>query len=121
MDDHLKQAILDEVVSARDQHPYEAVDVLWVALVKAANTMSEPNEHRRMLALVRAMPLEAVQRVLRLPSVDDLLAIDPPLETVLANSHERLNIEATQKAMQTIRSNRNDDPEAALIALGEIL
>jgi hypothetical protein len=35
---------------------YEAVEVLWVALVKAANRMPGPGEHRRMLELVSRMP-----------------------------------------------------------------
>lgn len=121
MDAQLMLTVLDEVAAASDQNPYEAVDVLWVTLVKAANTMPGANEHRRMLALVEAMPLEAVQQVLQLPAVDDLLDLDPPLETVLSDLHERLAAEATQAAIETVRSKRHVQPKEALIALGELL
>jgi hypothetical protein len=121
MDEHVKATILEDIVAGSNQNPYEAVDVLWVALMKSANTMAGGNEHRRMLALVGAMPEEAIRRVLQLPAVDDLLDLNPPLETVLVDRYERLASEATQQAIQIIRSKRQDDPKGALVALAEIL
>ena len=119
MDPQLKQNILEEIAAASEQHPYEAVDVLWVALVKIANSFPGSNEHRRMLAMVESMPSEAVQSVLDSPAIDKLLNLDPPLETVLVDQHERLQPDATEMAIETIRSKRNEDPKAAVIALGE--
>ena len=121
MDSKLKQSILNEVDSASQQYPYEAVDVLWVALVKVANTYEGSEEHPRMLALVESMPREKIRQVLQLPAVDELLNLDPPLETVLADRHERLYPEATEEAIKTIQSKRDEDPKTALIALGEVL
>jgi hypothetical protein len=60
MDQQQKQSILEEIDAASEQYPYEAVDVLWVALVKIANSFPGSNEHRRMLALVESMSSEAV-------------------------------------------------------------
>ena len=121
MDQQLKQSMLEEIDAASEQYPYEAVDVLWVALVKIANSFPGSNEHRRMLALVESMSSEAVWQVLELPAVDELLHLDPPLETVLANAHERLEPQATQKAIEAIRLTLHNGPKAALIALGELL
>jgi hypothetical protein len=121
MNPQVKKAILQEVAAASEQNPYEAVDVLWVALVKAANTMQGANEHRRMLALAEAMSIEDVRRVLQLPAVDDLLDLDPPLESVLTDPHERLASEATQTAIDTVRTKRQVQPREALTALAEML
>jgi hypothetical protein len=121
MQSHLKKTILDEIEAASEQYPYEAVDVLWVALVKIANTFPGQNEHHRMVALVESMPLDAVREILQYPALDNLLNLDPPLEAVLADPHEQLYSEATQKAVVTIQSKRESDPRLALIAVGQLL
>jgi hypothetical protein len=120
MDQQQKQSILEEIDAASKQYPYEAVDVLWVTLIKMANSFPGSNEHRRMLALVESMPSEAVWQVLRLPAVDELLHLDPPLETVLANAHERLEPQATQKAIEAIRLTRHNDPILLAFCRGAI-
>ncbi len=114
--------IRQELDATRALPDYEAVDVLWVALVKAANSNSaDKSEHKRMLTLVRSLPSNQVIRILCMSAVDDLLNLDPPLETVLFSQHERLRLEQTRKAIETIRAKRANDPEVALVELGEIL
>lgn len=114
-------SIEDEIRSAANMADYEAVDVLWVALLKLANRMPGTNEHRRMLALVDAFQVETVASILGLQAVDSLLHLDPPLETVLADPHERLEKEAAERSLNTVRHCRTSDPRAALLALGELL
>src|SRR5437773_8765043 len=93
---------------------YEAVDVLWVSLLKLANRMPGTNEHRRVLAMVDELEDPAIKSVLVLKAVDRLLDLKPPLETVLADPNERLEPEATQRSIETVRQHRNDEPRAAL-------
>lgn len=100
---------------------YEAVEVLWVALIKAANRMQGATEHQRMLALVRRMPVLQVREVLHDPAVESLLALDPPLETVLADPNERLYPEDTKKALDQILGQRDRNPTEAVLGLGEVL
>ena len=100
---------------------YEAVEVLWVALVKAANRMLGASEHQRMIGLVGRMPAASIKEVLHHPAVESLLSLDPPLETVLVDPSERLYPEDTKKALDQIRSQRDKNGTQALLGLGEIL
>jgi hypothetical protein len=114
-------SIKEEIQSAENMADYEAVDVLWVALLKLANRMQGNNEHRRMLALVGAFEVETVRSILGLRAVDSLLHLDPPLETVLADPHEHLEKGAAEQSLNTVRQCRTTDPPPALLAVGEIL
>ncbi|MGQ0670853.1 MAG: hypothetical protein ACT4PO_14500 [Actinomycetota bacterium] len=110
-----------EVRAAADMAAYEAVDVLWLALLKLANRFSGTKEHHRMLALVDTITVEEIQAVLRLPAVDSLLNLRPPLETILSDPHEQLEEDAAKKSLDTLRRCRDADPRSALLALGGIL
>lgn len=48
-------SIEEEIQSAENREDYEAVDVLWVALLKLANRMQGTNEHRRMHRVTRCL------------------------------------------------------------------
>jgi len=100
---------------------FEAMDVLWLALVKLANRFPGTNEHRRMLVLVDTISIEQTRFILQLSVVNDLLDLKPPLETILSDPHERLEADAAKKACDTLRQCRDADPRAALLALGELL
>lgn len=100
---------------------YEAVDVAWVAIVKVANTLPDANEHKRLVALLDRASEDAVRKVLSHPGVDALLTLDPPLETILASHHERLNAERTAADLKDICELRRSDPKAALRSLIEVL
>lgn len=113
--------ILQDLSASEGVSDYEAVEVLWVALVKSANLMPGKSEHQRMLALVERMPVQGIKLLLDHPAVDARLNLDPPLETVLADAHERLYEEETKAALTKIRDSRGKEPKEALFALGEIL
>ena len=110
-----------ELARSQTLSDYEAVDVAWVAMIKAANTRPEPNEHRRLLALLDQVGEDQVRAVLRQPGVDVLLNLQPPLETVLTSPHERLDMDRTAKEIDSVRQSREQDPSSAARSLAEIL
>lgn len=112
---------LADIKAAASVSDYEAVDVLWVALLKMANTMPGSNEHKRMMNLVQAIPETQIKTCLLSPAVQCLVELDPPLETVLSDPHERHDAEATASAVLTIRTYRETNPRTAMLGLGEIL
>jgi hypothetical protein len=116
-----KQDITDDLKAVAGLQDYEAVEVLWVALVKAANTMPGKSERDRTMALVRKIETKEISQCLSLPEVEALTCLDPPLETILADPNERLESKKAAQALATVRSSREADPRAALIALGEVL
>ena len=113
--------IRTDLKAAEQLSDYEAVEVLWVALVKAANCMLGASEHQRMIGLVGRMPAASVKEVLHHPAVESLLSLDPPLETMLVDPSERLYPEDTTRALDQIRTQRDRNVSEALLGLGEIL
>jgi hypothetical protein len=111
----------DELALCDKLSDYESVDVAWVAMVKAANTRPEPNEHRRLVAVLDQVNATVVHEILFHPGVDVLLNLQPPLETILTSPHERLDAERTKREMSVIRQLRESDPKGALRALAEII
>lgn len=116
-----EDTILADIRAAGELPDYEAVEVLWVALVKLANRLPGANEHKRMLALLDKIAPDTLACLLKAPAVESLLGLDPPLETLLAESHERLASDETAAAVQRVRTLRDTDPKDAMLALGEIL
>jgi hypothetical protein len=100
---------------------YEAVDVVWVAIIRIANLEDAQNEHRRLLALLNRLPGAEIVDLLASPSVDALLDLDPPLESIRAFVHERLDMQRTADELSIVRTKRASDPKAALASLAETL
>jgi len=117
----MKNSAISDIKAAAQLSDYEAVEVLWVALVKLANQFRGADEHKRMLALLDTVPQDRIQATLRNPGVDALLSLNPPLETILVDPHERLNGPQTAVALQHVRDLRDRDPKAAMIELSHIL
>jgi hypothetical protein len=115
------EEIRDDVDSSLQKSDYEAVDVLWVALLKAANLRDEPNERSRMLGLVLGMEEQGIRCLLQSDAVNALLNLDPPLETVLTNQYERLATRETAEELKLIRDQRANSPATAIVALGGVL
>ena len=113
--------IRGEIESAESLGDYEAVDVLWVAFLKIANNLDGRGEKERMTALVNKIPSRDLEVILNSKAVNFLLDLDPPLESVLANSHEQLQRDASIKAIAAVRKTRNSDSRNAMLSLGEIL
>jgi hypothetical protein len=113
--------IREDIYAASTLSDYEAVEVLWVALVKAANLMAGNNEHRRIIRLIQTIPASALSQILSNSAIDRLINIKPPLETILADEHERLYPDMTREAITRVKSLRQKKPQQALLSLGEIL
>jgi hypothetical protein len=64
---------------------------------------------------------DAAAHVLQEPSVEALIEIQPPLESIASNQHERLDEERAQHLVETVRANQDSDPKSAIIALAEVL
>ena len=111
----------DELARSYELSDYEAVDVAWIAMVKAANTRHEPNEHKRLVAVLDHVNVTVAREILLPPGVDALLNLQPPLETILTSPHERLDAERTKREMGEIRQSREGDPNGSLRALANIM
>lgn len=102
--------IREEVDGTKNLPDYEAVDVLWVALLKVANKHMGKGEYERLKSLVASLPEGQVAAILNSGPANALLDLDPPLETILADQHERLDPEKTANAICQVREKRNADP-----------
>lgn len=114
-------SIIKDIISARQLADFEAVEVLWVALVKFSNLMPGKNEYKRMLNLVNYISLESINNIVLSHAVSDLLQLDPPLETVLASPYERLYPDKIKSSISNFIKFRESDPRSALIHLGNII
>lgn len=114
-------SIIKDIILARQLADYEAVEVLWVALVKFSNLMHGKNEHKRMLNLANCISLESINNIVLSHAVSDLLQLDQPLETVLASPHEHLCPDKVKSYISNFIKFRESDPRSALIHLGDIL
>lgn len=110
-----------EYERAKTLEDYEAVNVLWLVLLKVAYQMSGTTEHERLKALIEKFPIISAKELLASPAVDSLTNLSPPLETVLVSRHERLDEKKLQNTLEVIRREKEINPIAALICLGEIL
>ena len=118
-----KEQILSEIVSTQSLPDYEAVGALWVVVTKAVELITGISEHsrQRMLLLVERFSEDEIKRLLKEGSVDSLIFMDPPLETVLADPDGTPDEDSTMRIIGKVRSARDSDPSEALVNLGEIL
>jgi hypothetical protein len=115
-------ANLQQEVSATDnQTDYVAVELLWNALVKAALSKNSRKEFVRLRLLVGDLQPAQVAAWVQNPSVDTLLNLQPPLETVLADPQERLDSQKAADELAIIRATRAGEPNKAADALLSML
>lgn len=74
-----------------------------------------------MRNLVNGLPEAKLVAILHSPSANALLDLDPPLETILSDPHERLQPNETAEAIRRVRGARDNDPHAAMLSFGGIL
>lgn len=83
-----KEQIISETISTQSLPDYEVFDALWTVLTNAVNLMQGEKEcdlnRERIISLVEKFSEEEIKRLLKDKSVDSLVFLDPPLETVLA-------------------------------------
>jgi len=116
-----KEQILNEIISTQSLPDYEAFDTLWAATTKAADLMQVESERQRVGSLLEKLSEEEIKRLLKDGSVDSLIFLDPPLETVIVDTDEKQVEDSTARIIAKVRSSRDSDPREALINLVEIL
>jgi hypothetical protein len=100
---------------------YEAVDVVWVAIIRIANLEDGQSEHKRLLVLLDLLPAAAASDVVTSQGTEVLLNLDPPLEPIRSFVHERLDVQRTANELAAVRALRATDPKGALARLAETL
>jgi hypothetical protein len=114
--------VRNEICEVTDLAPYQAVNGLWIGLVKLANLLpTVGEEHEQVASLLRRLSRPEAASVVADAGVDQLLDLDPPLETFLADDRERLYPLPAAKEIARIREQRLRDPKAALASLFEIV
>jgi len=101
--------------------PYEAVDVAWVAIIKMANLLPGKSEHLRLKQLLEKLPDDQIKILLKSPAVEELLNLDPPLESLMYHKHERLNFDRTRDELEVVKAEREENPKLALEKLAYVL
>ncbi|MGR3293700.1 MAG: hypothetical protein ACUZ9M_06780 [Candidatus Scalindua sp.] len=122
-----KETILTEIISTQSLPDYEAAGVLWTTLTKVVNVLenagkSVPEQDRHGLeSFIEKFSENEMKRLLKDISVDSLVFLDPPLETILASPEGTADEVSTMRAIGTLRSSRDSDPKDAFINLVRIL
>lgn len=97
------------------------MDVLWASFLKIANKHEGKGGIRENEASCKQFPEAQLTAILNSDPANALLDLDPPLETILADQHERLEPDETANAIRQVREKRNDDPRTAMLAYVQIL
>ncbi len=122
-----KETILTEIISTQSLSDYEATNILWTTLAVVINVAKEaannvPEQDRQeWQSLIEKFSEDEMKRLLKDQSVDSLIFLDPPLETVLTDPEETADKISTMRAVGTLRSSRDSDPKDALINLIRVL
>lgn len=115
------KAIRAELARSHGLPAYEAVDVAWVAVVKAANLLPGNSEHDRMLALLNGLPQTPLTAILQSEPVNVLIHLNPPLESLMTARYERLDQDRTARELAFVRAKRDNEPREALRNLANVL
>jgi hypothetical protein len=122
-----KETILTEIISTQSLPDYKAAGVLWTMLTTVVNVMegagkSEHEYNRQKLELlIDKFSEDEMKRLLKDVSVDSLVFLDPPLETILTGPEGAPDEVSTMRAIGTLRSSRDSDPKEALMNLLKVL
>ncbi len=122
-----KETILTEIISTQSLPDHEATGVLWAMQIKVMNGTEETDksiseqDSQRFESLVKEISEDEMKRLLKDQSVDSLVFLDPPLETVLTGPEGTTDEVSTMRAIGTLRSSRDSDPKEAFINLVKVL
>ncbi len=116
------QSDIESSISLPDD---EAVDALWKALTKTVDSMKSlggsKHNYPITLKLKEKLSEEEVKRVLKHVSIDSLVFLDPPLETILVDPECTSVEESTMRMIGRLRSSRESEPGEAFTNLLVIL
>lgn len=123
MENTEKEQILTEIISTQSLCDYEAFNTLWRSMAKIVRIVTGVSEFDRqgMDTLFLKLSDEEIKRLLKDGSVDSLIFLDPPLETLLADPEEKPDENSIMRTVAKLRSSRDSDFREALVNLGEIL
>ena len=122
-----KETILNEIISTQSLPDYEAAEILWTTLTKVVNLTQEDvksvpgHDQHELESLLDKFSEDEMKRLLKNVSVDSLVFLDPPLETVFTGIEGIADEVSTMRAIGTLRSSRDSDPKDALINLVRVL
>ena len=126
-EDMEKEETLTEIISTQSLPDHEAADVLWTTLTKIVNITKQygksiPEQDLQELeSLIGKFSEDEMRRLLKNQSVDSLVFLDPPLETVLTDPEGTADEVSTMRAIGTLGSSRDSDPKDAFINLVRVL
>jgi len=115
------ESALSDLERAKSLNPYEAVDVAWVAVIKIANLLPGDSEHHRLKQLLEKLPDNQIKILLKNHAVEELLNLDPPLESLVYHKYERINFERTKNELEIVKLERERNPKVALEKLAHVL
>ncbi|MDR4497741.1 MAG: hypothetical protein MRK02_07475 [Candidatus Scalindua sp.] len=114
-----KEHILSEIISTQSRPDYEAFETMWMAMTKMAGVYEI--DRQRMDRLFAKISEEEIKRLLKDRSVDSLIFLDPPLETLLADPEEKPDENSIMRIIAKLRSSRDSDFRESLANLGVVL
>lgn len=114
-------AAIADLIEAWHHRPFDAFDSNWICLVRLANLLDGATEHKRLKLLLDLLPDESATYLLEDPSVEALIGIEPPLESIVSSKYERLDEERAKSLIEAVRSNQEADPKSSVLALTELL
>ncbi len=120
MENPEKEQILSNVISTQSLNDYDAVDALWKSLTRVVNLISGTSEIdcQGPRTLSGKFSEEEMNRLLRDRSVDALIFLDPPLETLLADPEEKPDENSSMRIVAKLRSSRDSDIGESFVNLG---
>jgi hypothetical protein len=123
MENTEKEHTLSEIISTQALNDYEAVDALWKALTKVVGLMSGVDEIdlQSLDMLSDRFTEEEMNRLLKDGSVDSLIFLDPPLETLLTDPEGESDDDSSMRIIAKLRSSRDSDFREAFVNLGTLL
>ena len=126
-EDMEKEATLIEIISTQSLPDYEAADVLWTTLTRVVNITKQDGKNipkqdlQELESLIEKFSEDEMRRLLKDQSVDSLVFLDPPLETVLTDPEGTTDEVSIMRVIGTLRSSRDSDPKDAFINLVRVL
>jgi hypothetical protein len=91
------------------------------AILKMSNLIPGKSENDRMISLLGILTKDRVKDILSGPAVEELVDLQPPLETILTSPYERLNADLTSHELTKVRNLRTTDSKEALLNLVFVL
>ena len=123
MENTEKEHILSQIISTQSLPDCEAFETMWIAMTKIAGVVTGVSEtdRQRMDMLFAKLSDEEIKRLLKDRSVDSLIFLDPPLETLLADPEEKPDENSIMRIIAKLRSSRDSDFRESLANLGVVL